>query len=394
MRLLEQLTLTHLLSFGGASEPLEFTDLTVVIGANGSGKSNLLEAVDLLRNVPDQVTKPVRDGGGIREWLWKGADAAPTAHIEAVLANPRGRVTADGRISLRYSLSFTAVGLRLEIVDEKLENSVAYPGEPGPYCYYRYENGRPVLNVSDGKRYLRREDIDVARSILAQRRDPDQYPEITRLADTLPKIMIFREWSFGRYAPARMPQRADLPNGALSADAGNLGLVINRLRRDPAVKERLLSSLKQLYDGIDDFDVQIEADAVQVFFHEDRMTIPAARLSDGTLRYLCLLAILFDPDPPPLICIEEPELGLHPDVISTLAALLKDASARCQLIVTTHSTALVDAMTDSPEDVVVCEKVDGATRLKRLSAADLSIWLDRYRLGDLWTSGEIGGNRW
>jgi predicted ATPase len=106
------------------------------------------------------------------------------------------------------------------------------------------------------------------------------------------------------------------------------------------------------------------------------------------------LAILCDPDPPPLICIEEPELGLHPDIIPTVASLLKEASARCQLIVTTHSTALVDAMTDSPEDVVVCEKIEGATRLKRLSAVDLSVWLKQYRLGDLWTSGEIGGNRW
>jgi predicted ATPase len=74
--------------------------------------------------------------------------------------------------------------------------------------------------------------------------------------------------------------------------------------------------------------------------------------------------------------------------------LLRDASERCQLIVTTHSDVLVDAMTDMPEAVLVCEKKDGATNLRRLSRADVEMWLDRYRLGELWTRGEIGGTRW
>jgi len=112
------------------------------------------------------------------------------------------------------------------------------------------------------------------------------------------------------------------------------------LRRDPAVRARLIEALKKLYDGIDDFDVQVEGGTVQVFFHEDGITVPATRLSDGTLRYLCLLAILCHPNPPPLMCIEEPELGLHPDILPTLADLIRKASERCQLIVTTHSDIL------------------------------------------------------
>lgn len=111
-------------------------------------------------------------------------------------------------------------------------------------------------------------------------------------------------------------------------------------------------------------------------------------------HYLSLLAILFDPDPPPLICIEDPELGLHPDLLPKLADLLKDASQRTQLIVTTHSDILVSAMTDMPEVVVVCEKHDGRTVMKRLEREDLKEWLKRYRLGDLWTRGELGGTRW
>ena len=170
--------------------------------------------------------------------------------------------------------------------------------------------------------------------------------------------------------------------------------MLNRLRRDPSAKAQLLDALRKLYAGIDDYDIQIEGGTVQVFFHEAGITVPATRLSDGTLRYLCLLAILCHPKPPPLVCIEEPELGLHPDILPTLADLLRVASERCQLIVTTHSDVLVDAMTDSPEDVIVCEKLDGMTNLRRLSAPDLRPWLERYRLGQLWTRGDIGGTRW
>ncbi len=122
--------------------------------------------------------------------------------------------------------------------------------------------------------------------------------------------------------------------------------------------------------------------------------IPATRLSDGTLRYLSLPAILLDPEPPPLIAIEEPELGLHPDIMPHIAELLGDASERTQLVVTTHSRMLVDALSEKPESVVVCEKENGESRLRRLEGPSLTDWLNRYTLGDLWSKGELGGNRW
>jgi predicted ATPase len=85
---------------------------------------------------------------------------------------------------------------------------------------------------------------------------------------------------------------------------------------------------------------------------------------------------------------------MHPDILPTIAELLRDASERCQLIVTTHSDVLVDAMTDMPEVVLICQKEAGVTTLRRLSVADVQVWLKRYRLGELWTKGEIGGTRW
>ena len=391
--LLKSLKLTNFLSFGESGNALELRQLNVVIGPNGSGKSNLIEAVDLVRSAPSTSEKSnllaaIRDGGGVRDWLWKGAGKTPHAKIDAVFDNPKGPV------DLRYVLSFSEVGQRFEILDERVENERPDAGHDKPYFYYRFENGHGVLNIKGIQRRLQHEDIDATASILSQRKDPDQYPELTYLGNVFGKIRLYREWSFGRYTTPRLPQKADLPNDLLEPDASNLGLVLNRLRRDPVVKKKLLDALRTLYDGIDDFDVQIEGGTVQVFFQEGRYIVPATRLSDGTLRYLCLLAILCQPNPPPLICIEEPELGLHPDVLPKLAALLKDAAERTQLIVTTHSDVLVDAMSDQPQSVIVAERGPEGTSLTRLDADRLKPWLEKYRLGQLWTRGEIGGTRW
>lgn len=386
--MIKTITLTNFLSYGPASKPVELRALNVIIGPNGSGKSNLIEALELLCATPKDLLTPIRDGGGVRDWLWKGATKPPIAVIDAVIDNPKGPVP------LRYVLSFTEVGQRFEIVDERVENEVPYMGHTKPYLYYKFESGHGVLNVKGKERQLRHEEIDPTASILAQRKDPDQYPELTYLGNAFSKMRLYREWSFGRYTVPRLPQKADLPNEHLEPDARNLGLVLNRLRREPTVKKRLLDALRALYDGIDDFDVQIEGGTVQVFFHEGRYTVPATRLSDGTLRYLCLLAILCHPSPGPLVCIEEPELGLHPDVLPTLAELLKEASARTQLVVTTHSDVLVDALTDRPEAVLVASRDEAGTRLERLNAEKLNPWLEKYRLGQLWTRGHIGGTRW
>jgi predicted ATPase len=386
--MIKTITLTNFLSYGPASDPIELRELNVVIGPNGSGKSNLIEAMELLRATPKDLLTPIRDGGGVRDWLWKGAEKPPIAMIDAVIDYSKGPVP------LRYVLRFTEVGQRFEIVDERVENEVPDVGHAKPYLYYKFESGHGVLNVKGKQRRLQHQDIDPTASILAQRKDPDQYPELTYLGNAFSKIRLYREWSFGRYTIPRLPQKADLPNEHLEPDASNLGLVLNRLRREPTVKKRLLDALRALYDGIDDFDVQIEGGTVQVFFHEGRYTVPATRLSDGTLRYLCMLAILCHPNPGPLVCIEEPELGLHPDVLPTLAELLKEASARTQLVVTTHSDVLVDALTDQPEAVLVASRDEAGTRLERLSAEKLKPWLEKYRLGQLWTRGEIGGTRW
>lgn len=389
---LQRIDLQSVLSFGPENPGLELRPLNLLIGPNGCGKSNFIEAIALMRagaDSRDNYRDVTRKGGGVSEWIWKG-NADAVASIDWVLSYPHGPQP------LRHNLAFRAANQAFILEDERLENTVAQPGQANPYFYYRYQQGRPVVNVRDQQqRQLAHDSLEPDRSILAQRRDPDSYPELAWVARNYERIRLYREWSFGRQAIFRESQKADLRNDVLEEDFSNLGLVLNRLKtRHPAASRAILDGLADLYDGIRDFQVLIEGGTVQVFFHEGDFVIPATRLSDGTLRYLCLLAILCDPDPPPLICIEEPELGLHPDVLSKLADHLLAASQRTQLIVTTHSDVLVDAMSEHTEAVVVCEKHNGATEMNRLSTEALKLWLEKYRLGELWIRGELGGNRW
>ncbi len=391
--LIKQVHISNLLSFGPKSEPVELGALNVLIGPNGSGKSNFLEALSLLQAAPDQITKPIRDGGGIKDWLYKTANHASKqdASIAIVIKNPTHSKY------LRYGLAFHEVGGRFELSDEFLENESADVGSNQPYFFYRWNDGRPVLNttVSNlGKRKLQRESLKPDQSILAQKRDVDLYPELTNVADQLQSMRFYREWTFGRYAAPRLPQKTDLPNDQLEQDSSNLGLVINRLRMNVTARKSLVEALRVIYADIEDVDVRVEGGTAQVFLIEANGIMPATRLSDGTLRYLSMLALLCDPAPPPFMAIEEPELGLHPDVLPSLTRLLLEASERTQLVVTTHAPGLIDALTEAPESVFVCERDQDGTRLERLEVKHLTPWLEKFRLGELWARGEIGGTRW
>ena len=385
--LLRRITLQNLLSFGPGETGVKLGPLNVLIGPNGSGKSNLITLIGLLRAAPRDLAAPVQESGGIGEWLHKGETRARRGSVGVVVDYSPG--------PLHYHLTVEKRGGRLVVGDEFVEDDEFEDGRDQPHRYFGYLRGMAIAKGKDGtRRRFRRSILDSEQSILSQRKDPESFPEITYLGGELDQIRIYREWSFSRQSPLRLPQPSDLPNQTLAEDTSNLGLVLNRLRRTPAAKKRLLEAARRLYDGVTDFDVIVEGGTVQVMLEEKGITVPATRLSDGTLRYLCLLAILCHDNPPPLVCIEEPELGLHPDIMPTLAVLLREASSRCQLIVTTHSDVLVDALTEEPESVVICEKDEGRTQLRRLNPQDLAQWLARYSLGELWMKGELGGSRW
>ncbi len=397
---IEDIRLDGILSYGRTETAFPLKPLNVLIGPNTSGKSNLIEALSLLRAAPRDLQAAIREGGGVRDWLWKGGPANVNANLDVTIAY-------ENKPPLRYKLSFADVGARFEIIDEAIENACPAAGSDEPYFYYRYQSGNPTVNVrtEEGRpdpklrlvNYkLRREHVEPTQSILSQVRGHDVYPELTYLADNFERMAFYREWSLGRRAPARLPQSVDLPQDSLLEDASNLAITLSALLNEPETREWILGRMREFYPSIRNIQTPLQGPAIQVSFHEEGLghPVPATRLSDGSMRYLCLLASLRNPNPPPLICLEEPEVGLHPDIIPEVAQLLKDASAQSQIIATTHSDALIDALTDTPESVVVCEKFDGATQLRRLDAEDLAVWLKDYRLGELWTRGDLGGNRW
>jgi len=404
-RLLKSIRLRDFLSFGPSAPPVDLLPLNVLIGPNSSGKSNFLEAVDILRAAPSDLTQPIREGGGVEDYLWKGLaeKRTPSCEIEATVDYPEGH-----HRPIKYRLAFTTVGQRFEISDEAIENPYPSFGETDVYFYYRYQSGSPVLNVrtkpeaqagsseARERRSLKREDVEVNRSILSQRRDPEQYPEITYLGNQFSKVRLFREWNLGRNTEPRKPQKVDLPSDFLSESADNLPLVLNDLENRAETRKVINDYLNKFCESAEAVTSRLFGGTVQLIVHEQGLKeIPATRLSDGTLRFLCLLAVLCHPEPPPLVCLEEPEIGLHPDILPTVAELLVQASERCQLIVTTHSDIIVSALTERPESVLVCERDEDGSRLTRLQADKLKVWLDEYhQLGELWRMGELGGTRW
>ena len=378
--------LAGLLSFGPDGIEVPLQPLNVLIGPNGSGKSNFLEVLSLIRSSPNDVSRPIREAGGIGDWLWKGEGAAASAMIDVVVDGPE-----DG-MPLRHVLQFTEHAERFEVVDERIENVRPRPKQEEVHFHYRYQDGRPVLSEPSLElRPLAREMVKPGESILSQVRDPSRYPALHWLQARYGEIRLYRDWSFGPTAGWRRGQAVDGWSSDLSEGGENLSLVASRVVS--MVKPRLLECMKWLYDGIEDINVGILGGKAVVFLSErGGRRIPAARLSDGTLRFLSLLTVLLHPAPPPLVAIEEPELGLHPDVLPRLAALLVEASSRMQLVVTTHSRMLVDALSENAGSVVVCSKHDGESRFERLDEDQLAAWLKTYSLGDLWSMGEIGGN--
>lgn len=192
----------------------------------------------------------------------------------------------------------------------------------------------------------------------------------------------------------------------LLEDGSNLALYMNGRLQQPGFKQALLEHMKAVLPDVSDIALDIGLNVVQVVFimRGSGRTTPASRLSDGTLRWLMLGALLLpmktsvDAMPYRLespVFLDEPELGLHPDAIRSLADLLKSASRHRQIIVNTHSSLLVSAFTDTPECVYAFDRDEHGTRVERVNPKLVASWKKRGEpLGEIWAAGAIGGNRW
>ena len=402
--MIKSVKLTNFLSFGSNANEIELRPLNIVIGANGCGKSNFIEAFELLRSAPSDIGKPIRDGGGVMEWLYKGGDSedTPTASLEYIVTTESDFTDfVEYPFELKYGFSFSSEkGLqRFKLVDELVASVLNDMSSINQEIFYSYDkNSREMMlgaDISNIKNEWLHNVLD-SQSVLAWNSAPHLYREIGLLSWLAGNVRLYRDWNFGKNMPCRQPQKADGHDQFLESDGSNLALMLNKLNHDIPSKRRLLKELQNFYNEVEDYFIGTSGGYVQIYFQERGYSkpIPSTRLSDGTLRYLCLLAILCNPSPPPLICIEEPEIGIHPDILPSLARLMTEASEKSQLIVTTHSDIFVDAFSDNPEAILVAEKTEGETQLSRLNKDQLKPWLEKYRLGALWTRGDIGGTRW
>ena len=397
MPFIQSITPRGLLSFGPDTPPLELRPLNVLIGPNGSGKSNLIDVVRLVRSLPTPLTpkEPFWGMGGGEGWVWNG----PTPNLNPSLELTVRSVT-PGLGSFRHRLVFRGNETQFEEIVRASRVRGGHSYSEGK-TYYRADLPKREVQLLARNSNL----IDIPwrdlempyRSALAQFRSFRDYRGITGMASRYERIRTYDNWQFGREAPFRRAQPTDLRGDRLEEDYSNFCIYLSQMATAPDERDSIKEGMRDLYDRLADYEIVIQGGTAQLFLvekiHGRQQAIPATRLSDGTLRYLCLLAILYNPNRPPLVCLEEPELGLHPDVVAGLAKHMRAASERMQLIVTTHSDILIDALSDTPESIVVFENNDGATRMKRLDADELSVWLEDYRLGELWTSGQIGGVR-
>lgn len=383
-RLIEKIKLRNILSFGDKGEEITLEPLNIIIGQNASGKSNLVDVIKLLRSLPQDrgLVNFISRNGGISEWIWKGRKSSQKCIVQ-IVTKDEDEFFIDDLVS--YEIQLENISERTNIDEELIED---YKNKKTFSRKYLYSD----------EIYKRISKISFDDSILSIRGHikDDNMGLKSHLKYIFSSFIVFTDLQTNRKAEMRKIQLPDAPNTFLEEDGNNLALVLNDLEHRGDTKDKIVENLKKFNPRIKDYSIRILGGTVQLFIREEGLEKPvsAMRLSDGTLRYLCLLAILCHPEPPPLICIEEPETGLHPDILPTIAELMIEASARTQLIVTTHSDIFVSAFSEIPEAVLVCEKDEDGTHFRRLEKEKLKAWLAEYELGDLWLRGEIGGKRW
>ncbi len=403
--LIKSLHLKNILSFKDTR--LDLQPLNVLIGANGSGKSNLIDVIGLLQAVPGDLAGFLRRNGPTGHWTWNGDNApAPGFHLSEIQAEIQNPEHPD--MPFRYELQFEAGHNGVKVTSERLADHQTEADSrqsyfirnsdgsgrvaPSEYAITLYE-----LTGEGVSTRLTPDNVGSAQSVFNVFRNPAAFPVLSQTAFRLSSIKSFRNWYVGRDSPVRRPQPTDGDPNFLEEDFSNLALVVNDLlsrRLEPSLD----SYLKRFYESYESLHPRIFGNTIELIVNETGMSsaLPASRLSDGTIRFIALLAILCHPNPPPLICIEEPEIAMHPDSQDLVVQLLKRASERTQLIVTTHSPWLIDRFSDDLDCVVVCERdrhpAEG-TQFNRLSLEKLDDWLENMTLGDAWMSGAVRGVR-
>ena len=348
-----------------ALEKFPLRPINVLIGANGSGKSNFVAAFSFLRDITEShLHEYVRFAGGADQLLHFGSKATPQIQIHLSFANEVNQY--------RLTLKPTA--------DDSL-----YPAEE---TVYYWDKGRYASPLTE-----------LITALGSGREAAVSNPQLTGVASWVrTRLGRLRTYHVHDTSPGSpMRKTAHLHDNAfLRPDASNLPAFLYRLREKHLDSYTLIRRTAQrVAPFFEDFVLRpdpINEEAIRLEWKHTNSDqyFGASALSDGSLRFMVLATLLLQPDRflPSVIIIDEPELGLHPYAITLLSALVKQAAQKTQVILATQSSLLLDHF--GPEDVVVAERSHGATQLRRLDASRLQSWLEDYSLGQLWEKNEFG----
>lgn len=350
-----------------ALEDFELRPLNVLIGANGAGKSNFIGLFKFLHAMYEQQLQLyVQKQGGVDAFLHFGRQV--TSRMEMAFWFPVERVL-HAQQGYRFSLSPSA------------DNRLLFDSEE---CRFFGSGEMPVLNTD----YLLGQGHAEAKLKSAQ----DQ-----RSTHVRPAVSSWRVYHFHDTSDTAVVKRIHPANDnlRLKPDAANLAPYLQMLHcKHPQEYRRIVETLRLVLPFFDDFVHRADEEFVQLEWlqagHPDS-PFKAHLLSDGSLRFICLVTLLLQPVTllPDTILIDEPELGLHPYAINILADIFKQVAEDKQLIVSTQSVELINEL--SPADVIVVDQENGASIFKRLNEAELAHWLQDYALGELWKRNILGG---
>lgn len=346
-------------------DKLKLGAINVVIGPNGSGKSNFIGAFNLLKALRAGRLQDYAGKIGVENLLYFGPKM--TDALQFALA-------FHGDVERRYSVRLEP-GMSTDLLPVA-ETAAQDPTE------------ETVTPVSER---LRRHGSEAGLS-----EEASLGPVAQWVARQVDEWLICHFHDTSEFSKMRLPCALD-DNRQLRADGGNLPAFLYMLQaQHPTAYSLIRRTVQRVVPFFDDFVLApsvLHPDKIKLEWkHRDQdQYFNAWALSDGTLRFIALATLFLQPQTlrPPLVLVDEPELGLHPFAITLLGAMVKSASVDTQVILATQSPLLLDEF--SPEDVLVAERDGHATTFRRLDANNLESWLEDYSLGELWEKNHLGG---